>query len=140
MLPVIATERLTLRPWSPADIDALHRLWTHPSVRQYLWDDEIISRQQAAEIVESAIESAGSAGIGFWGITKKGSPDLVGFCGFRFLKDSADIELLYGLQPEFWVSAWQPRPPRPRFGTFGARPVSLTYTRRRTFRIANPLR
>jgi len=57
-----------------------------------LWDDEIISRQQAAEMIESAIESAGRDGIGFWGIEKKGSPGLAGFCGFRFLKDSTNIE------------------------------------------------
>jgi len=44
----------------------------------------------------------GSDGIGFWGIEKKGSPGLTGFCGFRFLKDSTNIELLYGLQPELW--------------------------------------
>jgi ribosomal-protein-alanine N-acetyltransferase len=27
---------------------------------------------------------------------------LAGFCGFRYIDDSPDIELLYGLLPDYW--------------------------------------
>ncbi|HEX2728483.1 MAG TPA: GNAT family N-acetyltransferase, partial [Rubrobacteraceae bacterium] len=43
----ITSARLRLRPLVPNDLDAVHRLWTEPEVRKYLWDDEIISREKA---------------------------------------------------------------------------------------------
>ena len=101
-LPAIETTRLTLRPWSLDDIDAMHRVWTDPQVRRFLWDDEVISRQRAATTVESAVATASQTGIGFWCVLLKPNNPLAGFCGFRLIEGTADFELLYGLLPEFW--------------------------------------
>jgi len=38
----LCTERLRLRSVAPADRDALHRLWTDPGVRRFLWDERVI--------------------------------------------------------------------------------------------------
>jgi ribosomal-protein-alanine N-acetyltransferase len=96
-LPTITTERLILRPWTLADVDTLHTLWTNPEARRYLWDDEIISREQATEIVDACLGESG-----FWNIENKGQPGIVGFCGFRRMKQSHEIEVLYGLHPDAW--------------------------------------
>lgn len=48
-LPVIKTTRVLLRSFRNVDIDALSMLWTDPQVRRYLWDNEIISREQATD-------------------------------------------------------------------------------------------
>jgi ribosomal-protein-alanine N-acetyltransferase len=101
-LPTLETARLVLLPWSLDDIDALHQMWNDPQVRRYLWDDEVISRQRAAATVEAAIASAKQCGIGLWGVLLKSSNKLAGFCGFRFIEDSRDVELLYGLLPQHW--------------------------------------
>ncbi|MYG14759.1 MAG: GNAT family N-acetyltransferase, partial [Gammaproteobacteria bacterium] len=53
-MPVLQTKRLTLRPLAEADLSALHRFWTQPDVRRYLWDNEIISIERVAEIVASS--------------------------------------------------------------------------------------
>jgi RimJ/RimL family protein N-acetyltransferase len=101
-LPTLETERLILRPSSLDDIDALHQVWTDPEVRRYLWDDEVISRQRAAAAVETAVADANRNGVGLWCVLPKPASALAGFCGFRYIDDSPDIELVYGLLPDYW--------------------------------------
>ena len=81
MLPRVETARLTLVPFSLDDVDALHRLWTDPDVRRYLWDDVVISRDRAEETVLNSIESAGRSGAGLWVARSRPGAELVGFCG-----------------------------------------------------------
>jgi RimJ/RimL family protein N-acetyltransferase len=49
------------------------------------------------EVVESHFTTVVSHGIEYWVIRP-----MIGFCGFRFLEDSTEIELLYGLLPDRW--------------------------------------
>ena len=103
MIPTVTTDRLVLVPFCRADVDVLHALWTDPGVRRYLWDDMVIPRRRAAETVEAALATADAAGVGMWSIRLLDQPDIViGFCGLRFLPDGKDVELLYGLLPQFW--------------------------------------
>jgi [ribosomal protein S5]-alanine N-acetyltransferase len=106
-LPEIRTRRLALRPWAREDVDALHALWTMPDMRRYLWDDVVITRDTAEQIVDSHLATAEHHGIGYWTILVPPPRGLVGvpiagFCGFRFIGDSPDIELMYGLRAEYW--------------------------------------
>jgi len=106
-LPVIRTGRILLRPWTREDVDALHALWTMPEVRRYLWDDAVISRAVAEEVVESHLATASEHGIGYWALhipppeVAAGAP-IAGFCGFRFMGGGQEIELMYGLQAAWW--------------------------------------
>jgi len=100
-LPTLETPRVTLRPWSLDDIDALHQMWTDPHVRRYLWDDEVISRQRAAAALEASVSSADQSGVGLWCILLIRGGALAGFCGFCFIDDTGDVELLYGLLPRY---------------------------------------
>jgi len=101
-LPRLETPRLVMRPWSADDVDELHRMWIDPQVLRYLWDGEAITRERAAATVEAALTSAAHHGVGLWCLLRKPARALAGFCGFRFIADSPDIELLYGLKPEYW--------------------------------------
>jgi RimJ/RimL family protein N-acetyltransferase len=89
------------------DIDALHALWTAPEVRRYLWDDVVITRDRAADVVESHLVTVESHNIGYWALhtpppeTEAGAP-IGGFCGFRFIDNTPEIELMYGLRGEHW--------------------------------------
>ena len=96
------TARLCLRPLVAADLDELHRLFTQPGVRRYLWDDEVISRERTASVVERSIALLETDGYGLWGISLKGEVPLVGFCGFWHFHDPPQLELLYGLGEEHW--------------------------------------
>ncbi len=98
----IETARLALRPFVLSDTDDLHRLWIDPQVRKYLWDDEVISREVAEEVVQSSLASFASHGFGLWSVFFKGEDVLIGFCGFRHFDDPPEVEILYGVTPRHW--------------------------------------
>ncbi len=102
-MSILTTQRLVLRPIAPSDIDALHRFWTDPAVRKYLWDNEIIPRERVEEIICDSEASFRELGSGLFAIEIAAHPgELVGFCGLRRMDGGADVELLYGILPRHW--------------------------------------
>jgi len=104
-IPLLHTRRILLRPSTIEDVDALHALWTAPEVRRYLWDDVIITRDTAKQVVESHLATAAKHDIGFWALhipppVSATEGPIVGFCGFRFIDEGTEIELMYGLRGE----------------------------------------
>jgi ribosomal-protein-alanine N-acetyltransferase len=98
----LETERLRLRPLAAPDVDDLHRLFTQPGVRRFLWDDEIIPRERTAGVVERSTALFARHGFGLWAVTFKDRPATLGFCGFWHFHDPPQLELLYGLGEEHW--------------------------------------
>lgn len=113
MLPELHTRRLALRPATPADVDTLWALWTHPDVRRFLWDDATIPRARAAETV-AACQAHAADGLGLWLLLRWGEggaqEDCVGCAGLlrvdaagQFLPALAGgIEPLIALAPTAW--------------------------------------
>jgi ribosomal-protein-alanine N-acetyltransferase len=98
----IETARLRLRPFAAQDLDAIHGIWVEPEVRRYLWDGEQISKEKAETVLASSIESFENYGFGIWAVILRESGDLIGFCGFRYLDDTPEIELTYGISTPYW--------------------------------------
>jgi [ribosomal protein S5]-alanine N-acetyltransferase len=102
----LETARLLMRPFVLSDLDALHCMWTDPEVRRYLWDDKIISRETAREVIEGSLENFEQRGFGFWILSLKNDSQLIGFGGLRQFKleesGADEIEILYGLAPNYW--------------------------------------
>ena len=107
---ILTTERLQLRPLAADDLDAFHRLCAQPGVRRYLFDDDIISRDVAAEIVQTSAAYFADNGYGLWamrrrdGVTveEKGEEEIRGACGFWFFHEPPEFELLYLLSEDYW--------------------------------------
>ncbi len=95
-----------MRPFAIGDVDDLHRIWSDPGVRRYLWDDQIIPRETAVAVVEDSIGNFVNHGFGFWCLYFKDGPDLLGFCGLRYFNDpraaGREVEILYGLVEGYW--------------------------------------
>jgi ribosomal-protein-alanine N-acetyltransferase len=102
MRVALYTVRLHLQPYRLSDIDALHQLWTDPAVRKYLWDDKVIPRERAAEVVTASLADWSMHGYGQWTIHTLDNHELIGFCGFRAAEEDKPPELLYGLAPAYW--------------------------------------
>jgi ribosomal-protein-alanine N-acetyltransferase len=102
--PDLVTDRLRLRPWTTADRTTLHRMWTDPDVRRFLWDDQIIGRQRADSTVALGLDAAREPGLGFWIIEPREREAAIGFVGLwrRGEPGMDDPELLYGLLPAWW--------------------------------------
>lgn len=102
MTNVITTDRLCLRPLRLEDLDALHALWTDAGVRRFLFDDQVISREQAESEIKQSIERFETDGCGLWGATLREETELIGFCGYRPFHDPPQLQLLYGFYPSQW--------------------------------------
>ena len=100
---MLATDRLTIRPFEMSDAEALHAFWADAEVRRYLWDGKILPIETVREIIRQSIEDFETHGFGFFSLDLKATePMIVGFCGFRRFEDDEQIELLFGILPDYW--------------------------------------
>ena len=99
--PTLRTARVELRPLTARDVDAVHDVWADPDVRRYLWDDVVISRDRAAEVVAASDADFTARGYGLWGLYGGRERALIGFAGGR-PTEGGPPELLYGLRPAWW--------------------------------------
>lgn len=99
---LLTTAHLELRPYEVKDVAGLHRLWTEPGVRRYLWDDVVIPVERALQVVESSRGHWETVGYGQWTVRLTGTSEIVGFCGFRPADWQNAPELLCGLATRHW--------------------------------------
>jgi ribosomal-protein-alanine N-acetyltransferase len=109
MLPTLVTPRLTLRPATEADLDALWRLLTDAQVRRYLCDDRVLTRAEVQTILAEDI-AHGSAGMGLW-LMRGHARDLVGCVGLHPVSSeivahaphlAGEVEPTIALAPDHW--------------------------------------
>ena len=98
----IKTQRLVLHPLKKTDLDAIHRLWTAPGVRRYLWDDEIILRDRTEDILQENERLFNEKSFGLWGGWSQDRERLIGFSGFWYFREPPELEILYGVADELW--------------------------------------
>lgn len=100
-LPELSTPRLRLVPVRPEDVDSLHRLFTDPFVKRFLFDDVTITRQRAEEELSAALEAERDHGLGTWLVKPRREEAVAGFVGLRPIGDTKEAEILYGFYPAF---------------------------------------
>jgi ribosomal-protein-alanine N-acetyltransferase len=103
-IPTVTTERLTLRPFVPADRPAYAALRADPEVVRFLPGGEALV-PFAEEIAESRIASfrdAWSRGYGVWAVEETATGVFVGQAGLASLERSSQVEVLYALARPFW--------------------------------------
>jgi RimJ/RimL family protein N-acetyltransferase len=98
----LRTNRLELRPLTPADAEPLHALWTAPGVRRYLWDDEVIPFDRTRDVVAESTRLFETAGYGLWAARFHSAADLVAFGGYWFFHEPPRLELLFGVAEPHW--------------------------------------
>ena len=114
MIQTLTTTRLVLRPARPADLDPLWELWTDPDVRRFLWDDRVITRDEAASTLADC-DALRADGLGLWVLESRshdlaGGPDPLGSAGLFPVGTAARyeprlaglVEVLVALSPRVW--------------------------------------
>ena len=100
--PMIETQHLILQPVAAEDADALHGISNEPAVRRYLWDDEPVEKATIRGLISQSTRTFSEAGIGLFGVRRRGNKDLIGFCGFVRLEGMEAPELAYELTQGAW--------------------------------------
>ena len=83
---------IVLRPLAPSDADALHVLFTEPGVRQYLFDDSLLTRAETQKHVALALTHDA------WAVELDGL--VVGFASLRPVGN--DRELVIAVSERCW--------------------------------------
>lgn len=98
----LSSARLELTPVTDRDGDQLHRVWTSPGVRRFLWDDEIITPARTAEAVAASAALFAQRRFGLWVAREKGTTAIAGFAGVWPFRDPPEFELLFGVAEPLW--------------------------------------
>ncbi|MGF1489186.1 MAG: GNAT family N-acetyltransferase [Prochloraceae cyanobacterium] len=98
----IVTDRIQLSPLLTENVPEIYRIWTLPEVRKYLWDDRIVSFQETKEIVARSIKAFDRQEYGLWLAKLKEDLTVIGFCGYWPFFEPPQIQLIYGLDPNYW--------------------------------------
>jgi RimJ/RimL family protein N-acetyltransferase len=100
--PRLKSARLSLDPLLVEHLEPVWALWTEPAVRRYLWDDQVITRSQAAVPLQVSEQDFRERRFGLWGLYAPATTNLIGFCGLRRADVVPEPELLFGLSEFHW--------------------------------------
>ncbi len=101
MTCVLETSRLQLRPCQSEDIQLIHTLWTNDRIRFFLFDNRVISSDEAKSFVEDSLANFEQHGYGLWLVFIRDMEHLVGFAGFLSSEEGTP-SLIYGVHPDWW--------------------------------------
>ena len=99
---VLETERLTLRPWLPDDWIRFKPIATNPQVIRYVGTGQIPSDRQIQAYIDAARKLHREKGFCLWPLIYRKNQELIGFCGFDYLRGGDEIEIGYWLAPDYW--------------------------------------
>jgi len=100
--PTIHTDRLTLRPFSLADVRPLHHILSEPNILQYFPNPGTPDIQRVERIIKHQITQWEEYGSGWWAVVPTGQTGLIGWNGLQFLTETGETEVGYLLSKPFW--------------------------------------
>lgn len=95
--PTLATERLVLDPWEPADEELLTQLTAQPEVHRFLFDGTAPGAAWVRAATRASSAAFDRGDVGLW-MARLSDGDVVGFAGFQ-ATDSDRRELVFGTAP-----------------------------------------
>jgi RimJ/RimL family protein N-acetyltransferase len=98
----LETERLWLRPFTFADLDALASINSDPEVMRYTGNGEPVSRAETESRLHRYMAHQRQHGFGLWAAIHKQDHVLIGFCGLQFVHGHDEIEIGFRLAKQYW--------------------------------------
>ncbi len=99
---MIETQRLLIRNFTLADLDALALMRADEEVSKYLGTAARHTREKVEERLRFYISCYEKYGFGVSGVTQKSDGRLIGWSGLQPLEDSGEIEVGYAFDKPYW--------------------------------------
>lgn len=100
-LPAFTTARLSLRPRTPADLEAVMALNADPQVMRFIAATDSPAMARAAVAARSFAHVA--AGLGYWTVSRAGDAASLGYVGLIPQGEGRDgVQLSYRFAPAAW--------------------------------------
>ena len=101
--PVLATERLSLRPLTASDAETVFTNWTSdPNVARFMRWELHKSISETQEWLASEEELIESDRVYNWGFVLKETGELIGSGGLIFIESKGMYELGYNIMKKYW--------------------------------------
>jgi RimJ/RimL family protein N-acetyltransferase len=97
----ITTRRLIIRPFTPADFEAIHAVWSDPAVMGPI-PSQAYDREQSWSRLRGKFRHQARHGFSKWAVAERASGTVIGECGVHYLEDGPDIELGCKLARAYW--------------------------------------
>ena len=101
-IPTIHTQRLTLRPFTLADIQPLHRILSEPDILGYFPPTDPPDVERVRKIIQHQIDHWEEHNLGWWAVVPKEGAELIGWNGLQFLTETGETEVAYLLSKPYW--------------------------------------
>ena len=112
--PELTTERLKLRRWREADLEAFARLNSDPRVMEFLIGP--LTREKSDALVRQFEDHFDRHGFGFWAVEVIGGPPFIGFTGLKTPPFDAPftpcVEIGWRLARPYWGMGYAPEAAR----------------------------
>ena len=100
-MTALTTERLSLRPFGESDYDLLWSLYGDPDVMKIRKIGTQTPAQTRAQL-DTILAHWRNHGFGLFAVFDRATGDFAGECGLRYLDDTPEVEISYGLRTPFW--------------------------------------
>jgi len=97
---VLKTDRLTLRPLTPADAESYAAIRYHPEVVKWMLPAPAEPLEAAHAAIERYATGWRERGCGPWGVFQEGRQ--IGHAGLNFVPEFGETEVLWSLHPDAW--------------------------------------
>jgi ribosomal-protein-alanine N-acetyltransferase len=103
MSMILETERLLLREWTPADVEALFAICGDPLTMRHIGDGRAWQSIERARLwLERVAASYAERGYGPWAVVEKATGKVMGSCGYSFLPALSEIDFGYVFARAYW--------------------------------------
>jgi RimJ/RimL family protein N-acetyltransferase len=101
-IPVLQTERLTLRAFADADVEPLYRLMQDPDVMRYVGDRRVPTLPETWRAVAGWLGHWTLRGYGLWAVEERESGEVIGRAGIINPEGWPGAEVGYLLGRAWW--------------------------------------
>jgi RimJ/RimL family protein N-acetyltransferase len=99
-MTTLRTDRLTLRPLTPADAEAYAAIRYHPDVVKWMLPAPADPIEAAYAAIDRYATGWRERGYGPWGVFREGRQ--IGHAGLNFVPEFGETEVLWSLHPDAW--------------------------------------
>jgi RimJ/RimL family protein N-acetyltransferase len=103
----LVTERLTLRPFTAADIHASYEMNLDAEVSKYTGDGGVVSLQEIERrITQHVMGDYEKYGYGRLVVELNDSPGFMGCAGLKYIEEWDEVDLGYRLMKKYWGNGY----------------------------------
>ena len=107
-IPTLTTPRLTLRPFTEADAEPLHRILNEDGILRYFPRPEPPDLARVQRLIAGQLRHWEEHGLGWWAVELRSTGELratgelLGWNGLQYLPDTEEVEVGYLLSRRHW--------------------------------------